>query len=486
MEAPTPTPTPKQFAKKTNKHKPSKYPKKTKPKRKVSEPFELRTKWGDPTFCILPRRQVSQRVYATLMHCPISVKDRDAFYERNIRNLHAWKRLTTKSFKFQAKKPIADFGYPTNAELRNAVERTAALRFQFKKLLHHWRFKHLKANNTEDIVTLDPPRKPIILVDWAGKRKTVYEASTLMRDITTCLLHHDGFWEEPKAPRDPLTNLPLTFSQILSVWSQLAHSGIPCSSAFAQFRQARYDLNRYHVLFAIPLRIVAYKKSMEHLEYRDAQEELLKFMLRAAFHNQFKVFKEQLKNFLRQHSTSSTLHKWTKLALESFENALLLHDNEDVRTSHQRRTYAKALPLLKAMPEFFVPPVPPPATPVIPAPARAAPLTITPDISDSDRLQQLMTVSALLLSNATPIQTVAVNLTIPDAEDEDEEEADDEATPPPLIPTAAAPPVQLPFLSPNFGSTVLNNLLTSHLQDMQQDMDEITLQILMNSILDQE
>ena len=155
------------------------------------------------------------------------------------------------------------------------------LRLAFMKLLHHWRFKHLQIANTEDIVTMDPPKKPVYIVNWKSKTAHVFEASTLMRDITERLLHHDGFFEESAEPRNPFTNSPLTQAQMISLWNQISLSGIPTSTAFSAFRQARWNLKTFEAEYAAMLKLNALRKTMRnpaHYDYIDRMVDFIQYV----------------------------------------------------------------------------------------------------------------------------------------------------------------------------------------------------------------
>ncbi len=105
--------------------------------------------------------------------------------------------------------------------LCDCVKENIRIKFILRKFLHFWRSKHLKQVNTEDIVTLESPVQPIEIVDWKTRQKYVFEKSTLLQDIATKLYYHSGFFDQPIHPKNPLTNLPLTQSQMVSVWNQL-------------------------------------------------------------------------------------------------------------------------------------------------------------------------------------------------------------------------------------------------------------------------
>lgn len=157
--------------------------------------------------------------------------------------------------------------------------RIRELRWVFRKFLHIWRSRRLRMINTEDMCTLEVPKDPVYIVDWKNKIKSVFEASTLMRDITLRLLHHDGFFECAQAPRNPYTNLPLTQSQTISVWTQLALSRTSASSVFTEFRKSRWNLYTFVTEYSVSLQLHAFRVTMRNPQHEDYKDRLLDFIM---------------------------------------------------------------------------------------------------------------------------------------------------------------------------------------------------------------
>jgi hypothetical protein len=81
--------------------------------------------------------------------------------------------------------------------------------------------RRIKPVNEEDIVTLERPKQPVTIVDWAARRTYVFEARTIFRDWVGRLTMADYLYPGPQPPRNPYTNLPLTLAQTLAVYEQL-------------------------------------------------------------------------------------------------------------------------------------------------------------------------------------------------------------------------------------------------------------------------
>lgn len=163
-------------------------------------------------------------------------------------------------------------------EIRRATNFIMKCRAAFRKLLHHMRVRRLEKVNTEDILTGEIPKHPVYIVDWNEKKIYSFDAYTLMKDITERLLHHDGLFEYPQAPRNPFTNIPLTQAQTISVWNSISRAGIPVSSAFTLFRNVSYSLRKFWDENMSFLRLNSLRKTMKEANSYDYNERMADFI----------------------------------------------------------------------------------------------------------------------------------------------------------------------------------------------------------------
>ena len=203
-------------------------------KRKRGTPFVVPRTKQRPFFTLLPfpflPTIASSYIASLLSFAPSNPSDQEAYirsfvkppmFQRDIWNQH------------------------THKELREAIYKGNQIRWKLRKLLHHWRWAKLHPRNEEDIVSGESPNHPVYVVDWNNHQMWVYEASTMMRDITNRLMNHDCFFEDAQRPRNPLTNLPLTYSQKISLWNQLSATPITPSTAFTAYRASKFNLYRF-------------------------------------------------------------------------------------------------------------------------------------------------------------------------------------------------------------------------------------------------
>lgn len=216
-----------------------------------------------------------------------------------------------------------------SAPLVKAMNKIRRLRFLIRIFLHKWRASRLRSVNTDDVATLEPPKKPIAVVDWTRRTKYIYEAATLMRDITGRLMNHDGFFDTPQEIRNPLTNNPLTQAQILSVWNQLSYAGIPVSTAFAAFRQCRWNLDKFTVEYTKNLQLHAFRKTMLDTRHGDCKERLLDFIEYAHDQEDYPCNGFSYKYILNKFPDHEIIKMWASLCTRYYE-ASIIYQNRDM------------------------------------------------------------------------------------------------------------------------------------------------------------
>lgn len=268
------------FAKKARLDKYSKSKKHNKHKKSIpAEPIEdPRPVHGhfwftDTGFNILPKHIFHPAIASHLTQIPVNMNNRVSYLEENFPTRdpapHIPAVLNIDWFKWSKLKSVT---------IRKAISQIMKARFLFRKLLHHYRTRRLTAANNEDIFTTEIPKKPVYIVDWASKQRYVFEAHTMMRDVTCRLMNHDGLFEHPQPPRNPFTNQPLTQSQIISVWNSISSAGIYTSSAFSLFRKAGYRIGRFILENSNYLKLNALAKVMKDPKCYDYRERLIDFI----------------------------------------------------------------------------------------------------------------------------------------------------------------------------------------------------------------
>jgi hypothetical protein len=309
---------------------------KGKPSLKNIQPFNFK----QPIFNILPAHLFHSRVHSALSFTFANPKALYNFVE-------GWKDSPFGGTPDSWKNGLDGFWSP---ELRDAIEDAVFLtqhhRFLFRKILHHWRFKRLEKVNTTDILTGEAPGIPVHIIDWKLKRLWSFEATTLMRDITSRLYHHDGFFEEPLSPRNPYTNELLRPSQTISVWCQLSRAGIPVSTPFTSFRAARWNLKRFTAEQSIPLQLFAFRKTMKDLNHVDTYEKIMDF-IQVAYNNEaVDCYTQAYSHALRNYHNNELIKRWQHLCLRYYEAEIAFYNNLDKKEVIQNKIWDESVRLL--------------------------------------------------------------------------------------------------------------------------------------------
>ena len=90
-----------------------------------------------------------------------------------------------------------------------------------RKLVRNWLTRRLKSNGAEDLVTGEVPKKPVVFVDWPARRTYTFEATTIRRLMLDRVLQSSYLFPTYGLPRNPYTNVDLTYSQYACVLNQL-------------------------------------------------------------------------------------------------------------------------------------------------------------------------------------------------------------------------------------------------------------------------
>lgn len=214
--------------------------------------------------------------------------------------------------------------------MRRGVACIMRHRFLFKKLLNLMRFKRLQKANEEDLVTGEVPKHPVQIVSWAEKRVYIFEAYTLMKDITERLVHHDGFFEDSQSPRNPFTNIPLTQSQTISVWNSVSRVGIPVSSAFTLFRNSRFNMKKFIEQNTSFLKLNSLKRTFKEAKSYDYTDRMLDFIEYCYNAESIDCSINAFRNAMTNYPNHHLIKKWAALCQRYYEPEILYPGNTSI------------------------------------------------------------------------------------------------------------------------------------------------------------
>lgn len=305
-------------AKKKVRNPPAKQKKKSTKKAYTGPPAPLPWSFRDSIFNILPPHAFPHpRVHFIMSFFTIHTEQ-----QKNMLNL--WKAPPFSTYVGNENQSYDDFWSPKLfLAIRDGIQKIKRVRRVLKLFVHHCKFHMLQRANEQDPVTLEVPRNPIWLVDWLNKRKYMFEPRTIAKDITERLLTHDGFFEDPQPPRNPFTNTSLTLAQCISIWNQLSESNIATSSAFAEYRRARYQLHIYQTENLLSLQLHAFRSTMKNPYDIDTQERTLDFIT-YAYDQEGIDPPDGLYSFVfRHYAKHSILKTWMQFCQEFYEIGMI-------------------------------------------------------------------------------------------------------------------------------------------------------------------
>jgi len=182
--------------------------------------------------------------------------------------------------------------------------------------------------NTEDPVTLEVPKKSVLVIDIKNKCSYIYEASSLKRTFETKILCSDYMFPDPKMPINMLTNIPFTYGQLVSIYTQCVAHG-EFSWILDRFKSCNFDLERFERRFRQQLKIEAIESFFKNQPY-NAKTLVIDYF--NAIAEQEDLPDEKIAAFSRHytlHPDSKLIKNWiniTKRYYISYE----LRDNVDI------------------------------------------------------------------------------------------------------------------------------------------------------------
>lgn len=288
-------------------------------------------------FFILPRTSQNEKYYPLLQNILNCITYQQDF-------LNSW----SENFYIPFSVHYSDEFRQT---LISFVKENLRIKSVLRKFLQFWRLKCLKQVNSEDIVTMEVPTEPIYIIDWKLRQKYVYEKNTLLQDITTKLFHHDGFFDRSIHPRNLLSNLPLTTSQMISVWNQL--QPIPQKYLIVSLFQV-YGFNMFYFKTdqKILLRLHALNKTM-HQNCFFAKERLLDFIELAYQLEHVLCLYHKYSKLLNEQPEHLHLQRWRALCIRYYEAEIRFENDYERKRNIHNKIWDLCIPLMNEQQEVF-------------------------------------------------------------------------------------------------------------------------------------
>lgn len=297
-------------------------------------------------FNILPDRYFHPVLQNILDFLALSMKERNQYIEKHfpLHSPFAGMAQDIPQFTMGPKEPYTIlWSKEKSLAIRRSVCKIMRFRFLFRKFLHKWRFSRIKMANTDDILTGEPPKKPVYIVDWARRQAHVFEAQTLMKDITARLQQHDGLFEDAQPPRNPFTNTPFTLVQTISIWNSISEAGIAVSSPFTLYRTARYSYLTFMQENLLYLRLSAHRKTFQEETSYDYKERMLDFIHLCYTAESLEYNAAAFSYILFNEPKNHVIQKWKRLCERYHEADIIFWNNpkkaDDVKETVLDETY---------------------------------------------------------------------------------------------------------------------------------------------------
>lgn len=157
------------------------------------------------------------------------------------------------------------------------------LRRAFRTLVHHWLWRKAERNALpdNDIITMMPYRRPIIIYDMLQRRRYKFEAATIIEHIRKQLEYVSYGFVQPLWPRNPITNLHFSSGQLYVIYKEALRQGA-ANSVFSAFFECRFSMMAFYNTYNQALALHYNINSVKEINNDDGHEILLEFILECA------------------------------------------------------------------------------------------------------------------------------------------------------------------------------------------------------------
>jgi len=149
-------------------------------------------------------------------------------------------------------KPSGLFG-PSKYFTRSAneiYEKNQKLRWSFKRLLNRWlKAKCKKRTMDSDLISMEtvPTQEQIKVYCIKSRTLYIFSGSSLLKLVKSSLETQQGSISGPKPPKNPFTNVPFTYAQMIKVSKELlkwcAKKNVKYPAILALYEESRYSIN---------------------------------------------------------------------------------------------------------------------------------------------------------------------------------------------------------------------------------------------------
>ena len=214
-------------------------------------------------------------------------------------------------------------------QIQNQLLRTfymnQKLRWLFKRLLLSWKAKRFTTVNEVDIITMEVPKQPVRIREWATKKIYVFEASSLLKDAVMRLTQNDELFMEPLYPRNLLTNTDFPYAAMSTLTHGFRTYGMT-HWVWEAFVSCNYQVIPFLERYEVSLKFYGLDEILSTGTTYAARDFLIDFISQEYdYHNTLKIPDAVLHTFLEKNWSFRPVRLWIGLCKEEWQNRIRIH-----------------------------------------------------------------------------------------------------------------------------------------------------------------
>ncbi len=160
------------------------------------------------------------------------------------------------------------------------------LRRAFRTLLHHWLWRKAERNALpdNDIISMMPYRRPIVIYDMLQRRRYKFEAAMIVEHICKQLEYINYGFVGSLWPRNPITNLHFSSAQLYVIYKEALRQGC-ARSTFCAFYEVNFNMTAFYNTYSSAIATNYNVYNVRQVKNEDGHEILLDFMAECANDN---------------------------------------------------------------------------------------------------------------------------------------------------------------------------------------------------------
>ncbi len=160
------------------------------------------------------------------------------------------------------------------------------LRRAFRTLIHRWLWRKAERNALpdNDIITMMPYCRPIVIYDMLQRRRYKFEAGTIVEHICKQLEYVNYGFVGSLWPRNPITNLHFSSAQLYVIYKEALRQGC-ARSTFCAFYEAKFNMTAFYSTYSSAIATNYNVYNVRQVTNEDGHEILLDFIYECANDN---------------------------------------------------------------------------------------------------------------------------------------------------------------------------------------------------------